>query len=143
MVRNNSRTLNGPRRRRPRWDSAVQEGKESSQHRQSDSCKRSTTNVDCPALRNDGFADLGTHSKCRELAIKTTTFACAATNDKHRQARARRVQPGTPKSQARELGNAPPFSPPYVEFSARSKSIPVNRVENWTPHAGFPKGSTR
>ena len=42
------------------WANVVQEGKESSDDRQSDNRKRRTTNVDCPALRNDGFAGLTT-----------------------------------------------------------------------------------
>ena len=44
------------------WAKVVHEGKESSHDRQSDNCKRCTTNVDCPALRNDGFAGLTTHA---------------------------------------------------------------------------------
>ena len=44
------------------WANVVQEGKESSHDRQNDNRKRRTTNVDCPALRNDGFAGLTTHA---------------------------------------------------------------------------------
>jgi len=82
------------------WATAVQEGKESSHHRQSDSCKRSTKNVDYPALRSDGFADLRTHAdilnvenwRLRQLQLPSLSRPPMMSIDKHRRDESRQAR---------------------------------------------------